>query len=163
MTMNIKAQHLMDATLVMSNIIRSNRKLPNKGKFLLGRMHAKIQPEFIRINNERDDIIKSYGFRMDVPNPEYNPNAEETRTKLTEAGRIQEAMKIKVEPKTIETDAVPEDKGEDFEKRWGEIANAEIEVEVTPIHIDDLCFPGDLEDGEITAHEFIVLGDLITE
>ena len=163
MTMNIKVQHLMDATLMMSNIIRSNRRLPTKGKYLLGRMHAKLQPEFIRLDEERNALIKSYNHKADVPNPAYNPSLKDARDNLTAKGRIQEAMKIKVEPETIEADTVPEDQIKDFESKWAPITKTEIEVDVTPIHIDDLCFPGDLEDGEITAHEFIVLGDLITE
>jgi hypothetical protein len=161
--MNLKVQQLMDATLVMANIIRENRKLPTKGKYLLGRMHAKLQAEFIRLDTERNDLIKSYGYKADVPNPAYKPADKVARDRLVSEGRLQESLKIKVEPETIEVDSVPEDMFKDFEGKWLPVTKTEIEVDVAPIHIDSLCFPGDLEDGEITGHEFIVLGDLITE
>lgn len=161
MPMKIKVQDFMDATLILSKIIREDRRLPTKGKHKIGRLHAAMQPEFIRINAVRDDIIKSYGFTMEVPNPDWNPSVETRRQKMVTDGNLKDIVKLP--PKMITTPAVPEDKGEDFEAKWGAIANSELELNANPIHIDDLCYPGDLEDGSITAHEFIKLGDLITE
>ena len=148
MTITMQVKNMMDATLILSAIIRENRKLPPKGKFLLGRMHAALEPEFARVKKEYDTIVTSYNHKTEIANPAYNPEPD------TEGNS---------QPKTVEIDSVPNDKSEDFQKRWAEIADVEIELPVSPININDLCLPADQGDGSITAFEFIKLGALISE
>lgn len=149
MTMKLSIQHVMDATLVISQIIREDRKLPQKGKYRLARMHPKLNKEFATVNAQRDEMIIAYGFHPKVPNPAFNQPAEEG---------------VDV-PEFIESPeyAVPADKLEEFQAKWSEFADQEIEINIEPIPLEQLCFPGDAEDGSITAHEFIILGDLVKE
>lgn len=159
MTMKLKVQHLMDATMVISTIIREDRSLPQKGKYRLARMHPKLNKEFLIINAQRDEMIKAYNFHAMVQNPA-SVMPDEMRTAIAESGNI-----AKLPSKMIESPefSVPEDKVAEFMAAWQEIADQEIEIEIEPIPLDQLCFPGDLADGSITAHEFIVLGDLVIE
>lgn len=158
MAMKLKIQHLMDATLVISQIIREERPLPQKGKYRLARMHPKLNAEFLIINAQRDEAIKKYDYHIQVPNPKYNPEiplAETLKNNVTE-----------LQPKTIPSEQfyVPPDKLEEFEKFWLEIAEQDITVEVEPIPLSQLCFSETSDmNGSISAHEFIVLGDLVTE
>jgi hypothetical protein len=158
--MKLKVQHVMDATLVISQIIREDRKLPTKGKYRLARAHDKLNKEFLIFNEQRDAAIKAYNYRGTIPNPAANGLSDDARAAMVAAGKIGS-----LPPKEIEDEnfSVPADKIEEFHKTWGAIAVSEIEVDIEPIPLDQLCFPGDLEDGSISAHEFIVLGDLITE
>lgn len=159
MTLNMKVQQVMDATIVLSTIIRDNRRLPTKGKYWLSRLHAKLLPIFNKYNDERDAAIAVFNFYPEVPNPE-NHLSDEARQAMIEGGMI-----AQVPPKMITSKvmAVPPDQMKAFTDNWRKTGETEIEVDVTPIQIDVLCFPGDLADGEITAHEFIILGDLIYE
>lgn len=152
MTMNLKVQHLMDATLVISQIIREQRPLPQKGNYRLARLHEKLNREFLIINAKRDEMIKVYDFHPMVPNPKYNPEAAD--------GDV-----VKLEPKMIQSAewSVPEDKLAEFQEKWKEIAEEEIEVDVQPVPLDQLCFAGPDIEATISGHEFIVLGSLVTE
>ena len=57
--------------------------------------------------------------------------------------------------------AVPDDKMPEFVAWWNEMAGEEIEVDVEPIPIDQLCIPG--TEGSITFAEFTILGDLVRD
>lgn len=157
--MKLKVQHLMDATLILSQIIREDRKLPQKGKYRLARMHPVLNKEFMIINARRDEMIKAYDHHEMIPNPA-GVIPDEIRAEIAANGNIHQLA-----PKMIEAAefSVPKDKIAEFMAAWQEIADQEIEVDVTPLPLDQLCFPGDLAEGSITAHEFIVLGDLVTE
>lgn len=152
MTMTLKVQHLMDATLVISQIIREQRPLPQKGNYRLARMHDKLNREFLIINAKRDEIIKSYETHALVPNPAYQPD---------ESGSVASDV-----PQFIEDPnnyMVPADKLEEFQKRWEEIGSEEIEVDVQPIPLEQLCFADPNAEASISGHEFIVLGCLVAE
>lgn len=154
MAMKLKIQHLMDATMVISAIIREERPLPQKGKYRLARMHPKLNAEFMIVNANRDEMIKAYDFHIQVPNPKYNPEADT------------DGSVVELQPKTIPSEQfyVPPDKLEEFEAHWREIAEQEIEVDIEPVPLDQLCFPDEKGvDGAISAHEMIVLGSLIAE
>ena len=157
--MKLKVQHLMDATLVISTIIREDRNLPQKGKYRLARMHPKLNKEFLLVNAQRDEMIKAYDHREMVPNPA-GAIPDEVRADIAASGNIHQLA-----PKMIESPewSVPADKIAEFMAAWQEIADQEIEVDVEPLPLDQLCFPGDLADGSIAAHEFIVLGGLVVE
>jgi hypothetical protein len=144
----------------MSQIIREDRPLPQKGKYRLARMHPKLNAEFLIINAKRDDLIKAYNHHGMIPNPAAAQINDEMREAIVTSGHLD-----KLPPKMIENPewSVPDDKIEEFQTAWKEIADEVIEVAVEPIPLDQLCFPGDLAEGSITAHEFIVLGDLIAE
>ena len=160
MPMKLKVQHLMDATIVLSQIIREDRAMPQKGKYRLARMHPKLNAEFLIVNAKRDELIKAYNYHPMVPNPDASHIDAGMREAMVTAGHLD-----KLPPKEIESAefSVPDYKAEEFLAVWGEIANKEIEVDVEPIPLDHLCPGDDLADGSITAHDFIVLGDLVTE
>lgn len=139
--MKLKVQHLMDAVLVISQIIREQgqdlRPMPQKGRYRLARMHAKLLPEFTTINTKRDEMISAYGYHQLVAGPD----------------------DTQVESANF---AVPADKMDEFTAAWKEIAGEEIEVDVEPIPLAQLDL-GDGTDGSISANEFIVLGALVAE
>ena len=58
--MLLKIQDLMNATLLISQMIREHRAMPQRGKLRLARMHEKLLPEFNTINASRDAVIASY-------------------------------------------------------------------------------------------------------
>jgi hypothetical protein len=64
--MQLTVQQVYDATLVIAKIIREGRPMPQKGKFQLARMHAKLLPEFNIANAQREDMIKAYDTRVKV-------------------------------------------------------------------------------------------------
>lgn len=131
--MKLKVQHVMDATLVVAQIIRENRPMPQKGKFRLARLHTRLLPEFNVANTRRDEMIAAYEHHEPVedgvPSPQFS---------------------------------VPLDKMPEFNAAWAEIGGEEIEVDVEPVPLSCLDL-GDGSDGAITAHELITLGDLVTE
>jgi hypothetical protein len=149
----------MDATLILSQIIREDRPMPQKGKYRLARMHPKLNAEFMIINTRRDEMITAYNHHGMIPNPENNLT-DEAREAMVAAGHLD-----KLPPKEIEDPqfSVPADKLAEFQAAWKEIAESEIEVDVQPLPLDQIVFPGDLDNGSITAHEFIILGDLVVE
>lgn len=64
--MKLTAGQVYDATLCLSQIIRENRPMSQKGKYRLARLHAKLMTEFTPISEQRDAIIKAYGFKNDL-------------------------------------------------------------------------------------------------
>lgn len=159
MTMKLKVQHVMDATLAISEIIRDNRPMPQKGKYRLARMHPKLNAEFMPINARRDELIKAYDYHPMVPNPANNMS-DEMREAQAAQGNVAQLV-----PKMIPSAdfAVPADKINEFKAAWEEIANEEIEFDIEPIPLEQLCFADPNIDGSISGHEFIVLGDLVKE
>ena len=141
--MKLKVQHVMDATLVISQIIRDRRQMPQKGKYRLARMHAKLLPEFTTINDQRDAMIKAYDFETKV-------------TVKDEAGVESE---VSTNPPSY---SVPLDKMPEFTAAWKEIGDGEIDVDVEPIPLAYLDL-GEGVDGCVEASELITLGDLVRE
>lgn len=132
--MLLKIQNVMDATLLISLIIRERRAMPQIGKYKLARMHAKLLPEFVAINESRDEMIKSYGYHQTVTD---------------EQGAVTETAEW----------AVPNEKVDEFNAAWLELAQQEITIDIDPISIADVDLgPG--TDGPIEASEFIAFGAL---
>jgi len=129
MTMKIKVQHLMDATMVIRQIITEKRPLPQKGNYRLARMFDKLAREFDILNAKRDEMIKAYDYHADG------------------------AKEWSVPPEHI-----PE-----FTKQWAELGAEEIEVDIEPIPLEQLCFADPDVQATIDVSEFIVLGSLVKE
>lgn len=139
--MKLKVQHVMDATLVISRIIREVRAMPQKGKYRLARMHAKLLPEFTLINAQRDEMITAYGHH-----PMVTENGEDGTSKQVESKEF----------------SVPDDKMPEFLEAWKKVAEEEIELDIEPIPLAQLDL-GDNFDGNIEASELITLGELVKE
>jgi hypothetical protein len=135
--MKLTVQQIYDATETLAAIIRERRPMPQRGKFLLARMHAKLLPEYNIANEHRVDLIKSYGFHP--------------KEKLENGIEIDS-----------EGFAVPEGKLAEFRESWGKIASESIEVDIEPIALTALDL-GAMANGSIEANEMIVLGELIKD
>lgn len=96
--MKLKVQHVFDATLLVSQIIRERRPMPQKGSYRLARMHAKLQPEFDTIANQRDALITAYDHKA--------PEAEAFSVPDDKLAEFQEAWK-KVADEEIEVAVEP--------------------------------------------------------
>lgn len=155
MTMKLKVSHLMDATLVINAIASENRPMPQKGKYRIARMSAKLTAEFEIINRKRNEMITAYNTPQMMPNPAYKEGAVVEGTNVVE-----------LPPRFIPSPTefmVPADKLAEFTAAWAEIAAEEIEVNVEPIPLGQLCLEGNDKDGSITAQELTILGDLVSE
>lgn len=144
MPMKMTVQKAMDATLVISKIIRDARPMPQTGKFRLALMHAKLLPIFTAANTSRDALIMAYDHHemIDGPHTETDPLGE-----------------VKVPSPEF---SVPVDKMPDFIKAWTEFSKDEVEVDIQPIPLKYLDL-GDMANGSIEAHELATLGGLISE
>lgn len=139
--MKLKVQQVFDVTLLVTQIIRENRPMPQKGKYRLSRLHAKLLPEFTTANARRDEMITAYQHHETTTVP--MPDGTETTT-------------------TAEQFSVPTDKMPEFNAAWKEIADEEIEIEIDPIPLAYLDL-GDKADGSISANELVTLADLVKE
>lgn len=147
--MRLKAEHVYEAMLVISQIIRDQRPMPLRGKFLLARMHSQLLSDFNVIAMQHDDTVRVCGVRRKIPDPTFNG--------------------FKIDPMS---QSVPMIDGPDFiilpecraawEVLWRPIADELIDVNVQPIPIGALSL-GDGVDGTIQANELSILGELITE
>jgi hypothetical protein len=63
--MRLKIRRLFDAVQALDAIIREKRPMPQLGKFRLARMHAKLLPEFVAANAQRDELIQKHGDRRE--------------------------------------------------------------------------------------------------
>lgn len=142
--MKLKAGHVWEATQMVAQIIRAGRPMPQKGKYRLARMHAKLMPEFTIINDQRDALIRSYEFHAKVNGPS---------TREDPLGQdIIDSPEF----------TVPANKLEEFSAAWAKIAEEEIEVDVQPIPLAQLDL-GDDTNGSVEASELAVLGTLVEE
>lgn len=139
--MKLKVQNVMDATLILTRIINEQRAMPQKGKYRVARMHAKLLPEFKIIDARRDEMIQAY-------------NTPQTKTETLASGEVT------ITP----TDGwqVPADKMPEFTAAWKQIGDEEIDVDVQPIPLAQLSL-SDSTDGAIEANELITLGDLVSD
>lgn len=139
--MKLTIQQVMDSTLLISAIIRDARPMPQKGKYRLARMHAKLLPEFTTINAQRDEMIKAYGVHQTIKNKDPETGAE-----------------TDVESPEF---MVPADKMPEFTAAWKTLASETLDIDVEAIPLDQLDL-GNV-DGSIEASELIVLADLVKE
>ena len=135
--MKMTVGKMMDATLTIAAIMREKRPMPQAAKFKLARIHAKLFPEFTTANDQREAMIKAYG----VPQ------------KTNQGG-----LEIEIEGQFM----VPEDKLPEFNAAWKEIADVEIDLDITPISLREIDLGG-MSNGSIEANEFAALGALVTE
>lgn len=151
MSMKIKLQTLMDATIVLKSIIDERRPLPQKGKYRVARMHAKLLPDFTIINQQRDDMIKAYNY----PQMMRVPMTEEEIAAVPE-GEVCNGFKL------VDTGefTVPPSEMAEFTKKMEELLGQEIEVDVEPIPLEQLDL-GDNVDGSIDAIEIIAMKELV--
>lgn len=140
--MKLKVQQVMDAVLVLAQIINEQRAMPQLGKYRLARMHARLLPEFKVMDAKRDEMIKAYG----------NP---QTKVENLANGEV---LITPIEGQW----QVPPEHMPEFIAAWKEIGDAEIEVDVLPIPLSALTLPAG-GDGAIEASELITLGELISE
>ena len=131
--MKMTVQQVIDRTLVIAAIIREQRPMPQKGKYRLARMHAKLLPEFNTATAKRDELIRAYDNKQ-----------------------------LDADGKPTGEHVVPDGKMPEFNAAWGPIAADVIEVDVEPVPLGYLDL-GDKADGSIQAAEIITLGDLIAE
>lgn len=143
--MKLKVQQVFDVTRVLAVIVSENRPLPQKGRYRVARLHAKLLPEFNTINDQRSAKIATYDHKAPVLNGVVVQVAEGTL--LPDGATLQAA--------------VPDDKMPEFRAWWAELASVEIDVDVEPIPLDQLCIDG--QEGTISLAEFGVLGDLVAE
>lgn len=134
--MKLKVNDVFQATLTISQIIRENRPMPQKGKYRLARMHAKLLPEFTMISEQRDALIKAYDHHPEI----YGPDGVS---------------------RPADEFSVPADKMQEFNAAWKEIGDQEIEVDVEPIPLDQLDLGS--ANGSVTASELVTLGELVRE
>lgn len=139
--MKLKVQTVMDATLLITQIINERRPMPQKGKYRLARMHAKLVPEFQLINAQRDAMIKAYG------------------THQMKSVKDADGLESFVETEDF---VVPADKMPEFIEAWKKIGDEEIELDIEPIPLAQLDL-GNGADGAIEASELITLGELVKE
>ena len=142
--MKLTLQRVFEATQALAAIINENRPLPSKGKYRVARMHAKLFPEFTTLNDRRTAMIMAYGHKQKITLPGPKTLDDPFGQKGIEA----------------EQDAVPDDKLPEFLAAWAELAREEIEVNIEPIPIDQLCIDG--HEGVVTFAEFAALGELVT-
>ena len=141
--MKLTLQRVFEATQALAAIINENRPLPSKGKYRVARMHAKLFPEFTTLNDRRTAMIMAYGHKQAVLHGKVVTEPDD----LTHAGIVMQ-------------DAVPDDKMPEFLAAWADLAKEEIEVNVEPIPIYQLCIDG--QEGVVTFAEFAALGELVT-
>lgn len=132
--MKLKVQQVFDAAMAVAQIMREARQMPQKGKYRLSRLHAKLLPEFTMIAEQRDALIKTYGVPVESNGVEQPPG----------------------------TFTVPPEKMAEFIEAWKKIAEEEIEVEVEPIPLSALDL-GAATNGSIEASELAALGELVSE
>lgn len=139
--MKLTVQQIIDVTLVVSQIIREQRPMPQRGKFRLARMHMKLLPEFNTINGQRDAMITAYGVHQTKSTTD-----PETGAVVTEET-----------PEWI----VPPEHMDEFTAAWSKISSEEIDIDLQPLVLADID-NGDAN-GSIETSELITLGELIAE
>lgn len=140
--MKLKVQQVMDSMLVVTNIINRQCSMPQRGKYLLARMHTKLLPEFKVMDARRDELIQAY-------------NTPQTRTETGDDGH---PIQVSVEGLW----QVPPEKMPEFTAAWKEIGDEEIDVDIQPLPLRAISMP-DGSDGMIEASELITLGDLVVD
>lgn len=141
--MKLTAQNVYGATIVLASIISSQRPMPQRGKYLIARMHSKLLPEYNILNGRRDELIKAY-------------NTPQTKTVTDEATGATAEVPVEGEWQ------VPKDKMPEFVAAWELLGNEEIDVDVQPLPLMSLSLPNG-SDGAIEASELITLGSLVSD
>ena len=141
--MKLKVGHVFQAAPAVVTIINQDRSMPQKGKYRIARMFAKLKPEYDLILARRNAMIEVYGHKEMVPPP------KSVEDPLSQGPLV-----------PGENFSVPDDKLPEFSKAWAEIESEEIEVDVEPMPLNQLD-PGPGVVGGLTAAEFVVLDNLV--
>lgn len=141
MTITLKAQQIYDATIVVSALIRENRPMPLRGKYLLARLHGKLLPEFATLDAQRNALITAYDFHPVVVGPHDDDRPSGTQIESPDF-------------------SVPADKLGEFAAEWATIAGEEIDLDAKSIPLDALDLGGE---SVLSAGEVIILADLLNE
>jgi hypothetical protein len=97
--MKLKASQVRTATPVLAAIINENRPLPQKGKYRVGRMHAKLFPEWEQLEERRKAIAEQH--QEEVPPA---AEGEPATTRVSAAGEAEwqeilaQEIEVSVEP-----------------------------------------------------------------
>ena len=138
--MLLKVSHVFQATPVVTQIINTNRQMPQKASYRLARLYAKLKPEYDIILARRNAMIEAYGHKEML-----------TAKDMTTGEDVQTEA---------ENFSVPLDRMPEFTAAWNEVAAEEIEVDVQPIPLAQLDNGGA---SAISAGELVVLDTLVTE
>jgi hypothetical protein len=141
--MKLKVLHIFEAAPIIAQIVREKRPLPQKGAYRIARMHIKLAAEYALAAERHDALIISYDHFAMVPPP---------KTKDDPLGQG--------EPVKSTQNSVPDDKIAEFQAKWKEISDLEVDVDVEPIPLSQLDRGGECV-ALISAMELITLGDLV--
>ena len=97
--MKLKASQVLNATTILAAIINENRPLPQKGKYRIGRMHAKLFAEWEQLEVRRKAIVEQH--QEEVPPA---AEGEPATTRTSAAGEaewkdiLEQEIEVNVEP-----------------------------------------------------------------
>lgn len=143
--MKIKLGLVLQASETVTTIINQNRALSQKGAYRIARMYAKLKPEYDLIAARRNAMIEAYGHHAMVPPPK------------TKEDPLGQGAFVPAEGFSVPLDKMPE-----FVKAWADVAAEEIEIEIEPLPLDQLC-PAGSEIAVVSAAELIALDSLVRE
>ena len=120
----------------LDEVIQNNRTMPFKGKYRLGRWHAKLQPEYWNVENRRVGLIKGYDC------PQMQTDLEGVETPVPGGYRV------------------PPEKDDEYQEQMKGVFEETLtfDMELVPY---ELVLSDDA--GAITASELARIGDLIAE
>lgn len=99
--MKLKASQVVAATTTLASIINENRPMPQKGKYRLGRMHAKLYAEWEQLEVRRKAIVEQHQEAVPV---EGGDGGSEPTYRVSDAGEAEwqevlaEEIEVAVEP-----------------------------------------------------------------
>lgn len=131
MAMKLTVEHLYEATMTLANIINQRRPMPQKGKYRLARMHAKLLPEWTVVNEQREAFINAYEHKTAPEAPfsvpaDKMPEWHEFWTK----GLAKEVIEVDVQPMPLSQMMLP-----------GAMENSNGTIEASEIiSLDDLIY-----------------------
>lgn len=149
MTMKLTVGQIHTTVQVISTILRERRPMPQRGKFALAKMHTALLPKWEEINEQRDELIKSYNHHPVL------------RRAVTAQDGEEDIARGYVE-KVSDEFGVPDDKAKDFAEKWKILGEDEVECDVKPISVRMFDL-GTGSDGSIEGAEIIEMGNLVTE
>lgn len=151
--MELTNLQVYDITLALAELIRSNRPMPVKGKYWIGRLHKKLKPAFDEIVKHRDAIIEGYDYEEPLKNDDGSPKMKTVKVKDADGNETDEEKEV---VETVGYKSVPKDKFKDFEERWKAIYEEKDDYVINPV-------PFDMWGDAVSTGEFQILEPLIVE
>lgn len=125
----------MSALTTIGN--RTTAAIPNKGRYQLARLRAKLQPEYDTIQKQRDQMIETIGVKQTV-------NAGEGQ--MVETGNY----------------IIPPEKTREWSDAWAEFAKEEIDLpDIAALKYETFHAGDDRADGGLEVGELMLLGEFI--